>query len=65
MPTIGARCSELRITDVNTKWRIIYRADQDAIVIAAVFCKKTTATPDKVIAASKRRLRAYDDLMKG
>ena len=30
------------------------------IVVAAVFAKKTQATPKSVIAACKRRLRAYD-----
>lgn len=33
MPSIGARCHELRITDRNATWRIVYRVDPDAIVI--------------------------------
>ena len=65
MPTIGARCAELRIVDVNTTWRIIYRADVDAVLIAEVFAKKTQATPKSVIAVCKRRLREYDALTKG
>jgi phage-related protein len=65
MPTIGARCAELRIVDENTTWRIIYRADADAVLIAEVFAKKTQATPKSVIAVCKRRLRDYDALMKG
>ena len=32
MPSIGPRCHELRITDENKIWRIIYRIDIDAIV---------------------------------
>ena len=64
-PTIGARCAELRIVDVNTTWRIVYRADADAVLIAEVFAKKTQATPKSVIAVCKRRLRAYDALTKG
>jgi phage-related protein len=41
MPAIGERCHELRIMDIDTTWRIIYRVDSDAIVIADVFSKKT------------------------
>lgn len=60
MPVIGKRCHELRIQDRNITWRIIYRTDPDAIVIAEVFSKKTQATPEKVIASCKERLRLYD-----
>jgi len=35
--------------------------DVDAIVIAEVFSKQTTATPARVIEAAQRRLREYDD----
>ena len=61
MPTIGPRCHELRINDERVTWRIIYRLDADAIVIAEVFSKQTTATPAGVIEAAQRRLREYDD----
>jgi phage-related protein len=44
MPSIGRRCHELRINDDNVAWRIIYRTDADAIVIAEVFAKKTDRT---------------------
>jgi phage-related protein len=60
MPAIGSRCHELRIIDVNKIWRIIYRIDSDAVVIADVFQKKTEKTPKQVIDACKRRLRDYD-----
>lgn len=60
MSAIGARCHELRIIDSNKIWRIIYRIDRDAIVIADVFEKKTQKTPKRVIDACKRRLRDYD-----
>ena len=60
MPAIGSRCHELRIIDVNKIWRIIYRIDSDAVVIADVFEKKTQKTPKQVIDACKRRLRDYD-----
>ena len=39
MPSIGARCHELRINDEQKTWRIIYRIDSDAIVIVEVFTK--------------------------
>ncbi|MBI2373940.1 MAG: type II toxin-antitoxin system RelE/ParE family toxin [Deltaproteobacteria bacterium] len=61
MPSLGARCHELRITDENVTWRIIYRIDDDAIVIVEVFSKKTRATPKAVLETCKRRLREYDD----
>jgi phage-related protein len=50
MPAIGEGCQELRIVDVNTTWRIIYRVDPDAIVIVDVFSKKSRTTPKSVIA---------------
>ena len=58
--TIGPRCHELRITDENFTWRIVYRIDPDAIVIAEVFEKKDRKTPKLVIVSSKKRLKAYD-----
>jgi phage-related protein len=60
MPTVGARCHELRIVDTDKSWRIIYRLDSDAIVIADVFRKTTVATPVHIIEACKHRLRVYD-----
>jgi phage-related protein len=62
MPSIGNRCHELIINDGNSTWRIIYRIDADAIVIAEVFQKKTQQTPKQVIENSRRRLRHYDEL---
>jgi phage-related protein len=62
MPSIGRRCHELRITDKNSIWRIIYRIDPDAIIIADVFQKKTQETPKGVIDDSKRRLSMYDKI---
>ncbi len=60
MPIIGARCHELRINDETGTFRIMYRADGDAVIILDVFRKKTAQTPQAVIAACKRRLRDYD-----
>ncbi len=62
MPGIGARCHELRITDAGKTWRIVYRLDPDAVVIAEVFQKITQKTPAGVIAACKQRLKRYDAL---
>src|SRR6185312_1810909 len=65
MPMIGRRCHELRIVDADQTWRIIYRVDADAVIIAEVFSKKTTMTPKVVIEVSQMRLRQYDDALKG
>lgn len=61
MPTIGKRSHELRITDNNVIWRIVYRTDDDAVVILDVFEKKTSKTPKSVIDTCKARLRDYDN----
>lgn len=61
MPEIGSHCHELRIRDVNTTWRIIYRIDSDAVIIVHVFAKKTGATPENVKALCRKRLSNYDE----
>jgi len=60
MPSIGKRCHELRINDDARTWRIVYRIDDDAIVILEVFQKQTQQTPQSVVEACKRRIRLYD-----
>lgn len=62
MPSIGRRCHELRIVDAGKSWRIIYRLDSDAIVVADVFQKTTATTPGRVITECKRRLARYDQI---
>ncbi|MBA3768611.1 MAG: type II toxin-antitoxin system RelE/ParE family toxin [Acidobacteria bacterium] len=62
MPGIGPRCHELRIVDRDKTWRIIYRVDRDAVVIADVFRKTTQQTPKRVIDDCRRRLSQYDAL---
>ena len=64
MPSVGARCHELRINDSAGNWRLMYRIDTDAIVIAEVFSKKTRTTPKAVIDACQRRLKEYDNASK-
>jgi len=65
MPSIGTRCHELRVKDETATWRIIYRIDQDAIVVLEVFDKNDNKTPKSVIDNCKRRLSAYDKAAKG
>ena len=60
MPTIGPRCHELRVVDAGVAWRIVYRIDPDAIVIAAVFAKRDRKTPLVLIETCKVRLSRYD-----
>ena len=62
MPSIGTRCHELRVPDRDKTWRIVYRTDPDAVVIAEVFEKKTRTTPKRIIETVQRRLRLYDDV---
>jgi len=61
MPAIGRRCHELRVKDGDAEWRIVYRLDEDAIVIVEVFAKKTRKTPTKLLEVCRVRLRRYDD----
>jgi phage-related protein len=61
MPVIGPRCHELRVKDVKSDWRIVYRADSDAVIILDVFAKTTRKTPDRVIVDCRRRLRIYEE----
>lgn len=62
MPSIGSNCHELRIRDTSETWRIIYRIDEDAIIITEVFKKKTQQTPKQVIDICKKRFKQYDSL---
>tara|TARA_R110002072_G_C7730456_1_gene515698 strand:- start:304 stop:642 length:339 start_codon:yes stop_codon:yes gene_type:complete len=60
MPGIEKNCHELRIVDSDVTWRLVYRIDFDAIVIAEVFEKKTTKTPKHILELCKSRLKGYD-----
>lgn len=62
MPSIGQRCHELRINDQDLTWRIIYRIDQDAILLLHLFDKKTNKTPKYMIEISKQRIKLYDSI---
>lgn len=63
MPRVGRRCHELRITDNDTDWRIMYRTDADAVVILDVFRKATQATTKRVITRCQARLQRYDSMV--
>jgi len=65
MPSIGARCHELRIVDEAQAWRVMYRVDADAVLILEVFSKKTRATPKDVIENCQRRIKAYEKAARG
>ena len=54
MPSVGGDCHELRVTDEDVIWRIVYGLTSDAVVIVEVFAKKTKTTPKAVIDNSKR-----------
>jgi phage-related protein len=60
MPTIGAGCHELRVTEKNKTWRLFYFLDSEAIVILEVAEKKRQKTPQFVIELCQRRLRHYE-----
>ena len=60
MPSVAFHCHELRINDLDKTWRIIYRIDEDEILIIEVFNKTTNKTPEKVIKICQKRLRQYD-----
>ena len=61
MPSIASGCHELRVNDQGLTWRLMYRIDTDAILILAVFAKKTEKTPDEIIRTCRKRLRDYED----
>ena len=60
MPSIGVHCHELRIRDAQKNWRIIYRIDEDAILILEVFYKTTRTTPTGIIDTCQKRLNKYE-----
>jgi phage-related protein len=59
MSGIGPACHELRVTDRDQTWRIVYHVAADAVVVLDVFSKKTETTPAAVLEACRRRLAAY------
>jgi phage-related protein len=64
MPSIGKSCHEIRLKDNESskEWRIIYRIDDDCIIILEVFAKTTPKTPKQVIDNCQKRLKLYDEI---
>lgn len=60
MPSVGARCHELRIRDGDVDWRVIYRIDPNAVLVVDVFNKTTRETPQHVIETCRWRLKRWD-----
>ena len=62
MPTVGRGCHELRVRDGETglTWRLVYRMDTDAIVVAHWWAKKTARTSKADLALCEQRLARYD-----
>ena len=65
LPVFGPRCHELRVRDSGHRWRVVYRIDSDAIVIAGVLDEKSPRTPAEFVESCRRRLRAFDDAVTG
>ncbi len=59
MPSIGPACHEVRFTDENSIWRVIYHIGPTAIVVLDIFQKKTNRTPEGVIEDCRRRPRKF------
>jgi len=64
LPNVGPRCGALRVRDAQHNWRIMYRADSDAVLVLDVYSKKTRKIPDEVVSRSKERLKRYDDAVR-
>jgi len=65
LPSIRSGVHELRINDHSAIWRIVYRIDEDAIVIAEVFSKKSRKIPRRILELCRRRFNQYDELVGG
>ncbi|MGD9635350.1 MAG: type II toxin-antitoxin system RelE/ParE family toxin [Pirellulales bacterium] len=61
LPNVGPRCGALRVRDADHNWRIMYRADSDAILVLDVYSKKTRKIPDEVVRRCQERQKRYDD----
>lgn len=64
LPDVGRRCGALRVRDAEHNWRIMYRADPDAVLVLEVYAKKTRKIPDEVIERCNRRLKQYDEAVR-
>ena len=59
---IGRRCHELRVRDGETglTWRLVYRVDAHAIVVAHWWAKKTERTAKTDLDLCRKRFALYD-----
>jgi phage-related protein len=48
------------VNDTGQTWRVIYRTDADAVLVLALYSKKTSKTPKHVIDRAKNLIREYD-----
>ena len=60
LPTVGPQCHELRVKDSRHHWRIVYRLDCDAVLVASIFAKKGKAMQNREFRAAAIRSAAYD-----
>jgi phage-related protein len=65
MRAAGKSCYELRVRDAGFNWRLVFRVDDDAIVIAGLFRKTSRSSTDRLIEVSRRRFSRYDAAAKG
>ncbi len=47
----------------NVTWRIVYRIDSDAIIVAGWFKKKSQKLPKNFVDTCRKRLKKYDELI--
>lgn len=64
LPGLGPRCGALRIPDAEHHWRIMFRVDSDAVLVAEVYAKKTRKIPVEAMQRCGRRFKQYDDTVK-
>jgi phage-related protein len=60
LPRLGSHWHELRVKDEKVTWRIVYRIDPAAVLVCAVFAKKSRTLPKHVIDGCRQRFAAYD-----
>jgi len=63
MSSVAPGCAELKIRDgpARKTWRILYRVDDDAVVLAVIFAKTSRRTPQHVIETARERFKRYDE----
>jgi phage-related protein len=64
LPSLGPRCGALRVRDAVHSWRIVYRIDNDVVLVVEVYAKKTRKIPKEVIARCQQRLKEYDEIVR-